>query len=207
MHIVIHSSQCERLTCVDVVACVAKAGHGFWNHKTFTDHFVELTDYTVRISELGCTLMVGPFFTDPAEPGPEPQTWRPWKTSSTDWRQLGLEDVDGKIKPINDQLWSAFQGRLGISQETSLLGGHYIDNTNMSNGPDGDWTFVWTFFNGGKLLHKLPEGFSGADGPVGPGLRDWVTDPFPVTQSLVGTKPPDLSHIQISLMPTPKARL
>jgi hypothetical protein len=179
MHIVIRLSHCERLTCVNLVAYVAKAGHGFWNPKILHDHFFEIQEYTVRIKELSCTLMTGPFFNDPKELGPTPRVWRPWESPFTSWRQLGLKDIGGKKKPINDQLWSAFQGRLGISQETTLLGGSYIDNTGLSA---GDWANVSIIYHGGELLHRLPPDFSSADGPVGPGLRDWVTKPIPVTQ-------------------------
>ena len=81
--------------------------------------------------------------------------------------QLGLRNGE----PINGQVWARFQGRLGDSYHVDLDGATYFDGDNLS---DLDWAFVKFVFAGGKLLGKIKPDLFLADGPEGPGKRDWV---------------------------------
>jgi hypothetical protein len=151
------------------VASVALAGHGIWNRKSFTGNFV--AQKTINTDVFG-NLEIGPFFNPDTTLD---QMWRPWKMEDSLWKQLGLND---KGRPINDQLWSTFQGRLGISESTSLHGASYLDGSGLNT---VDWSTCSTVFTVGNILNQIPEDNLHADGPGGPGSRGWVKNAIPVS--------------------------
>jgi hypothetical protein len=153
---------------VEIVASVALAGHGLWNHKAFSGNFVSLSTDNAAIA----TLEFGPFFDQPNIKFND--IWEPWTMPDSNWKQLGL-DANGK--PISDQLWSTFQGRLGISKSTSLQGASYLDGSDLSQ---ADWGLCKSIFAIGDFINKIPAGLLSADGPKGPGSRDWDLNAIPV---------------------------
>src|SRR5207253_9031327 len=72
--------------------------------------------------------------------------------------------------PIGDQVWAAFQGRLGGSQDNAFVGATYFDGSNLSA---ADLLFVAVTVVGANALKKLDDMTHG-DGPEGPGGREWV---------------------------------
>ncbi|MBI3443792.1 MAG: VCBS repeat-containing protein [Magnetospirillum sp.] len=97
------------------------------------------------------------------------RAWTPYTNS--EFKQLGL---DSSGTPINDQVWAAFTGRLGISQGNSLDSATYYDGSNLSA---LDWDYVCIVCFTAKILGMLPSSVTHGDGPSGPGGRSWVTNP------------------------------
>ncbi|MBW4459024.1 MAG: VCBS repeat-containing protein [Nodosilinea sp. WJT8-NPBG4] len=94
--------------------------------------------------------------------------WRPHTTS--EFKQLGL---DSSSNPIGDQVWAAFKGRLGDSQENNLNSATYISGSNLDS---ADWTFVKMVDWAAQSLDKYDDsGILHGNGPTGPGDREWVT--------------------------------
>ena len=93
--------------------------------------------------------------------------WRP--STNNQFKQLGL---DSNGNPIGDQVWAAFQGRLGDSQDNELDSATYFDGSNLSA---MDWDFVKLTDWAAKLFDKYPENIVHGNGAPGPGGRDWVT--------------------------------
>lgn len=152
---------------VEIVASVALAGRGIWNRASFSRNFqIQSTD-----SAYLAPLEFGAFFDEDTSAD---QVRHPWEMPDSNWKQLGL-DTTGK--PINDQLWSTFQGRLGISQDTSLRGASYLDGSDLSG---HDWALCKSIFAIGDFINKIPAGMLWADGPKGPGSRDWDQNAIPV---------------------------
>jgi len=133
-------------------------GHGIWNEM---DVDVGNPVWDVYVDG---SVGIGDFFED----AQNAQWWYPWKQSS-EFKLLGL-DKDGK--PIGDQIWAAFRGRLGDSYSTGLDGAVYFDNSGLNA---WDWAFVKLTWAAGSLFGKIPSTLLWADGPLGPGGRDWVT--------------------------------
>jgi hypothetical protein len=162
-----HPGQFKRLTKVDIVASIALAGHGIWNRQAFTGNFVVQYDVNAAIAEI----QFGPFFNSDNK---YDQMWRPWEMPDSNFKQLGL---DSQGQPISDQICSTFQGRLGISQATTLLGASYLDGSDLNT---NDWVKTDGIFQIGDALNKIPSQYKSADGPGGPGSRDWVTNAVPI---------------------------
>jgi hypothetical protein len=93
--------------------------------------------------------------------------WRP--STDNQFKQLGL---DSKGKPVGDQVWVAFHGRLGDSQDNRLESATYFDGSNLSS---LDWSFVKLTDWAAKLFDKYPEDIIHGKGAPGPGGRAWVT--------------------------------
>jgi ubiquitin len=94
--------------------------------------------------------------------------WRPHSEGS-DFKLLGLDSAG---QPIGDQLWAAFKGNLGETHSNSLVGGSYFDGKKLTV---LDWIFVKTIFSAAVLIKKIPADKLVGDGPMGPGVRPWVT--------------------------------
>ncbi|KAE9376432.1 hypothetical protein N431DRAFT_462267 [Stipitochalara longipes BDJ] len=150
------------------VVSVAMAGHGIWNRKAYPADFVVQDDYDEKVVDL----QFGPFFNGDTT---KDKMWRTWEMADSNFKQLGL---DASGNPISDQIWSKFQGRLGISEYVSLDGGSYRDGSDLSSTA---WGLCKSIFSIGGLLNKIPVDKLRADGPVGPGTRPWISNPIPTT--------------------------
>jgi hypothetical protein len=94
--------------------------------------------------------------------------WRP-SIQGSPFKQLGL-DTSGK--PVSDQLWAAFRGRLGDTKVNSLKSATYFDGKNLS---PFDWTFVESVFAFATVLDLLPSDYTIGDAPTGPAARSWIS--------------------------------
>lgn len=94
--------------------------------------------------------------------------WRP-STQGSEFKRLGLNNLGN---PIDDQIWSAFRGRLGDTKVNSLIEATYFDGSNLSA---FDWVFVETIFGFATVLSILPTDLLIGDAPTGPGVRPWIT--------------------------------
>jgi hypothetical protein len=103
------------------------------------------------------------------------QVWRPYTSGG-----LKLLGLDANGAPIGDQLWAAFQGRLGDRQTNELDSATYLDGSNLSW---ADWASVKLIGWGAELLGKFSHSVLNGDGPTGPADRDWVR---PVSGTLPG---------------------
>jgi hypothetical protein len=65
---------------------------------------------------------------------------------------------------------------MGDSYKTDLGSATYFNGSNLSV---VDWAETKTIFALGSVIKKIPSDLLTADGPVGPGDRDWVR-PLPV---------------------------
>jgi hypothetical protein len=99
---------------------------------------------------------------------PDGQVWRP---QESDLRQLGL---DASGAPINDQLWAAYRGRLGVEQTDTFQSATYFDGSGLDT---LDWVYVFLVARLTQFLGLLPSNVTDGNGPVGPGARDWVRQP------------------------------
>jgi len=134
------------------IAHVNLNSHGFVNRDpSQTDHVFQVT--------IPATVAIGDWIG-------AGKWWRPHLDSP--FKQLGL-DEEGK--PIGDQLWAAYGGRLGDEQANGLQSAHYFDGRNLKS---ADWTFVQLIYGGGRLLNKIPADKLVGNGPPGPGVRGWV---------------------------------
>ena len=106
------------------------------------------------------------------------QVWRPYTSGGL--KLLGLGENGA---PIGDQLWAAFQGRLGDQQTNELDSATYLDGRNLSM---WDWAFVKLIDLLARLLGKYPPAILTGDGPTGPAARDWVR---PGSGTLPGVEP------------------
>jgi hypothetical protein len=129
--------------------------HGIFNPK---DSNISNPDWDVRVPDV---VGIGNFFGD----GDKARWWKPWESS--DFKLLGLKEG----KPVGDQLWAAFAGRLGDSYPTRLNGAVYFDGSNLST---LDWAYVRFVAFGANLVNQLPASVKYADRPTGPAARDWV---------------------------------
>jgi hypothetical protein len=98
--------------------------------------------------------------------------WRPHSDGS-DFRQLGLDKTGN---PIGDQIWAAYGGRLGHTQENDLQSGTYFSGPKNGEKLDFlDWVFVKIVFEAAKLIKKLPADKLLGEGPIGPAARPWIS--------------------------------
>jgi hypothetical protein len=100
--------------------------------------------------------------------------WHPYSDAGTTFTQLGL-DKDGK--PINNQIWATFQGRMGDSYATTLKGDNDFGGHSL---PPLDWGYVEEIFKIAVMKGIIGHDLLFADGPRGPGERAWVK-PLPAT--------------------------
>ena len=137
---------------------VALNGHSIWN-----ESIVGNPEYDVEITDI---VGVGAFF------GTETPSNYWYPHSQSKFVLLGL---DSNGQPVNDQVWSAFCGRLGDSFATKLEGAISFLGKNLAS---PDWTYVQLVWNAALLIGKIGQDLLWADGPDGPGARAWV-NPLP----------------------------
>ena len=101
--------------------------------------------------------------------------WRAYSQGS-EFKRVGL-DENGK--PVSDQVWAAFKGRLGDTVLNSLTGGTTFDGKNLDS---LDWLFVQSVFGIGNDIGVIPQNLLVGDAPTGPGVRDWVVSDVQVTE-------------------------
>jgi hypothetical protein len=140
------------------IVSVALNNHSCWNEKMVGDHPYE--DNIPGVAMIG-NFMGGSY-------GDGSIWWRPWQNQVRDFIQLGL---DREGKPVNNQVWATFKGRMGDSYTCDLNGAHYFGGGNLST---WDWDWVKIVWTGGKIIGKIKAELQQADGPRGPGDRDWV---------------------------------
>ncbi len=109
------------------------------------------------------------------------QVWRPYVSGG-----LKLLGLDANGAPMGDQLWAAFQGRLGDQQTNELDSATYLDGSNLSM---WDWAFVKLVDWVARLLGKYPAAILTGDGPTGPADRDWVRPGSGTLPGMVLTRP------------------
>ncbi|KAH6638039.1 hypothetical protein C7974DRAFT_451247 [Boeremia exigua] len=139
------------------IVSAALNNHSCWNLKIEGDHPYE--DNITGVAMIG-NFLGGSY-------GDGSIWWKPWQTPA-EFTQLGL---DREGKPVNDQVWATFRGRMGDSYTCDLNGGTYFGGSNLST---WDWDWVKIVWAGGKILGKIKTDLQQADGPRGPGDRDWV---------------------------------
>ena len=100
-----------------------------------------------------------------SEAGP---AWAPYRSPETMLAIIGL-DQDGK--PVSDQLWAGFRGRLGIHQENDFTAATQVNGQPLPRQQDD---FAKLIIGLGKATGMLPESLRSGDGPEGPGARDFV---------------------------------
>jgi hypothetical protein len=93
-------------------------------------------------------------------------TWRPHLLSDGGLVLMGLDDSG---KPIGDQVWAQFQGRLGKVLHNSFQGATDVDGHSDLNGDQ--LQCVNEVVTIGKISRLLP---ADEPGPDGPGKRDFV---------------------------------
>jgi hypothetical protein len=92
--------------------------------------------------------------------------WRP-----DVFRQLGL---DASGSPVSDQVWAAFDGRLGIKQTNDVESATHFDGSGLDC---LQWAFVDSVGTIAELLNLLPPSAVDGNGPRGPAGRAWVRQP------------------------------
>ena len=141
------------------IVSVPLNSHGCWNEKQVGDHPTE--------KHVPGLVMIANFMGGSYNDGQI--WWKPWETSTNSkFVQIGL---DQDMKPVNDQVWAAFRGRMGDSYPTTLRGAKYFNGANLS---DVDWAYVQVVWGGGKLFNVIPGNLLSASGTKGPGSRDWI---------------------------------
>lgn len=148
-------------------ASAALNNHGFWNAKIEGNNPLEVDAGVFKI---------GNFLSHSW--GASEILWQPWATNANArFVQLG---IDSTGRPVNDQIWVTFRGRMGDSYKTDLDSATYFDGSNLS---DADWAETKSIFILGGLIKKIPSDLRTADGPRGPGDpgRSWVKTSLPVS--------------------------
>jgi hypothetical protein len=92
--------------------------------------------------------------------------WRP-----DVFRRLGL---DASGAPVSDQVWAAFDGRLGIEQTNEVDSATHFDGSGLGF---FEWAFVKAVGTIAKLLNLLPPSAVDGNGPRGPASRPWIRQP------------------------------
>jgi hypothetical protein len=149
-----HPSQVRWEENTHAVVHVALNGHACRNHDPEEGPVMEFS--VPGFVAIGGWLGLGPW-------------WRPHSYGS-EFKQLGLDNVGA---PVSDQVWSVFRGRLGDVKINSLQDAMYFDGTNLSA---EDWAFVQFVFGFATVLALIPRQLLIGDGPVGPGVREWVSN-------------------------------
>jgi len=141
------------------IVSVPLNSHGCWNEKQVGDHPSE--------THIPGVVTVGNFMGGSYHDGQI--WWKPWETSTNSkFVQIGL---DQDMKPVNDQVWATFRGRMGDSYSTTLRGAKYFNGDNLSS---VDWFYVQIVWAGGKGFKVIPGKLLLAVGSRGPGGRDWI---------------------------------
>jgi hypothetical protein len=138
---------------------VALNNHSNWNEKIEGS---PVADNNIPLVALIGNFLGGSF-------GDTSIMWNPYSDAGTTFTELGI-DADGK--PINDQIWATFLGRMGDSYVTSLKGGSSFGGVDLST---FDWGYVETIWSIAVAKGIVSGGLLHADGPGGPGGRAWVT--------------------------------
>ncbi|KAF2279273.1 uncharacterized protein EI97DRAFT_481558 [Westerdykella ornata] len=142
------------------VVSVGLNGHGVWNPKTSSNPQV--------VQAEGAWVSIGDYFGDVNSSSSDSGAWwRPWMPGGN-FLQLGL---DATGLPINNQLWAAYCGRMGPSGPTTMRGATYLDGSELNFNDRNQVDFIWTI---ASTFGYISSELRNADGPVGPGLRDWV---------------------------------
>ncbi len=96
--------------------------------------------------------------------------WRP-----TEFLQLGL---DAQGRPINDQVWAAYRGKLGKDQINTLHSASFFDGSGLGG---LQWAYLKSL---GSVLDLVtvfhPLDFVEGTASAGPGGRDWVSNALPI---------------------------
>jgi hypothetical protein len=134
------------------VVNVALGGHGSHSLRVEGERIVEeevayLLALTANVSDSG-----------PA--------WEP-----TDFKQLGL---DASGAPVSDQLWAAFDGRLGAEQANDVQSATHFDGSGLGF---FEWAYVDSVGTIAELLNLLPPAATQGNGARGPAGRAWVREP------------------------------
>jgi hypothetical protein len=99
-----------------------------------------------------------------ADNGP---TWAPHRQPERMLAIIGLDDG----KPVSDQVWARFRGRLGKREDVSFVNATRLDGTALRL---DQIVVVHTIVALGKVLKLIPEDLREGIGPEGPGARDFV---------------------------------
>lgn len=92
-----------------------------------------------------------------------------WETyNATEIIQLGL---DTENKPINNQVWAAFKGRLGKKQNNNFTRATYYNRSSLN---PSDAKFVSMINWAAVKLSLYPGHIKVGNGPTGPGARPWI---------------------------------
>lgn len=93
--------------------------------------------------------------------------WEPHRKPVQMLAIIGLDDG----KPVSDQLWAGFCGRLGIHQENNFSRATQVDGEPLPSRHDD---FAKLIIALGQVTGLLPESLRSGVGPEGPGARDFV---------------------------------
>jgi hypothetical protein len=93
-------------------------------------------------------------------------SWRPEV-----FKQLGL-DVSGA--PVSEQVWAAFDGRLGVEQSNDVESATHFDGSRLSC---FEWAYVDSVGTIAEILGLLPPSAVEGNGARGPAGRPWVRQP------------------------------
>ncbi|KFF65522.1 hypothetical protein IW01_17905 [Pectobacterium brasiliense] len=93
--------------------------------------------------------------------------WRPWL--SNEFKQVG---INKEKKPVSDQKWVLFDGRLGRYDTHSLTSATYFDGENLSA---LDWTYVKMIHGLAEIIDKLPDDVKSGNGPTGLYSRKYIS--------------------------------
>jgi hypothetical protein len=92
--------------------------------------------------------------------------WRP-----DVFKRLGL---DASGTPVSDQVWAAFDGRLGVAQHNDVESATHFNGSGLDF---WEWAYVSSVGTIAELLGLLPPSAVEGNGPRGPAGRAWVRQP------------------------------
>lgn len=142
------------------VVLVGLGGHGCWNPKN-----LDVKDNRVVVDSREHIVEIGDYFGDTTSTS---GWWRPWSFGYPTLKLLGL---DANKKPVGDQVWAAYCGKLGPSGPTTPDSATYFDGSNLSG---KDWSQVKVVWNTASVLNPIEDELKQGDGPDGPGVRNWI---------------------------------
>jgi hypothetical protein len=93
--------------------------------------------------------------------------WAPHRSPGEMLRIIGLDEG----RPLSDQPWAAFRGRLGIHQENDFSRATRLNGEPL---PEDEEGYAKLVIGLAKATRMLPESMRDGDGPEGPGARDFV---------------------------------
>lgn len=167
---VYNPNQVEWIDTTHAMVSIGLNNHSTWNEK------IEGSPVADEGGNIPSVALIGNFFGNSFGDGSI--MWYPYSQKGTAFIQLGL---DAAGKPINDQIWATFKGRMGDSYATGLNGASYFSGGGLST---FNWGYVSAIWEIATSKGLIGDGLLFADGPRGPGDRAWVT-PLPSPQPLV----------------------